>query len=230
MRKLFIIFGLLITAIIMPGMACATIQIAVFDDPVLEFNMQSDKTAYKSGETIRLTLTFRNKSKADINFCTYDLRHGLKSGLGFKTVDEKFVYILVDWTRRKMPIRRPKDFVLLKPGEEYRIELAVETALPNDLTWKFVDYSDPDGLNWGQGSTKLPEGEYQVKTAYMNLVDYYQEWVEEGGYTTTRNIPVENVWTGNLACHEVTIAITPQSQSLSPWRKKGHILMLWIQN
>lgn len=156
----------------------------------LQLIMKSDKAGYKQGEQIKLDLVFKNTTDIDkeIKICVFDIEHKLKEGLVFSWEDGQIK--LKDWTKRKLPVFTEKNIIHIGPRGEYKIELKIDTSIPENSSWKYVDGRKV--VNWGEGMNKLPNNNYKVSAIYACIT-----------------IPIidTDVWVGTIFSNIVKIRI-----------------------
>lgn len=167
----------------------------------LQLTIKSDKEAYSQGEDIKLSATFKNNGEKDISFCKYILDYKLLTGIELKD-KEGVIYKIIDLTKYKWPIVTKDNFISLAPNEEYRTENKIATIFSSDSAlW----YGKP---NYTSEYSKELLGEvYRITAVYENVADYFQELITKNGYTTTKNIPVKNAWTGTLISNTIVIEV-----------------------
>lgn len=205
----------------------------------LTLAIKSDKPVYKTGEKIKLFLRFRNVSDERISICLYDIEHKLLEGLtlrneGYPIEDGKFhtvtiavpptSYKLKDWTKRKLPIVTPEDFIFLEPQQKHDIGLEVETIIHKDSSWKYISEAVAGEYVWGGGLDKLPTGNYQIKATYENSIlglgdDGSPIHMHQDYYHSGVLVEMHNIWVGSLESNIIEIEIKSHAYSL-PWSNK----------
>lgn len=127
------------------------------------FSIQSDKQAYKTGEQMVFTLKYKNTSKEDTKISIYDIEHKLKEGLNFVYQGSPVAtFRLIDYTKRKLPVFSASEHMFtLKPQEEYKVTLVIDSVIPTDSSWRFIEENNK-APKWNEGLQSLPAAGYKV--------------------------------------------------------------------